>query len=292
MSIDDGREVARATRLDRLAAVARESVTSSPRAAEHELEQLAVLGRVVHDQHRHARQTPLAGRDAARGVERAEQRPGRRGRARQARHPGQHERERAALAGARSRALIVPPSASASRRADRQPEPGAAEATRDRRVGLGERVEQPTPAARRSCRCPNPRTATASVDVVGFHARRTRTPPLSVNLIAFARRGSSGSGAAARDRTRRFSGTGVSMSRASSMPFSRAFTPRTSTTLVRDADRGGGNRLDLHGPGLDLRQVEQVVDEPEQVLTARRDRGQVALARRGIVRRAPAQHVG
>ena len=177
------------------------------------------------------------------------------------------EAEGRAAARAALSTRIVPPISSASRLQIARPEAGAAVLARGRAVGLAEALEQPADARRRDSRCRCRATANSSSRLAAVERRRrctvSTTSPRSVNLTALASRFSSTwrsrvtspTIAAGTSPSNDVGEVEVLLGRA------RAPTGRAPPRRTR-----AGRTAAPRGPaaGLDLREVEDVVDDRQQ----------------------------
>ena len=156
---------------------------------------------------------------------------------------------------------------------DGQPQPGAAELAGGRGVGLLEGLEEVLDLLRRSCRCPYRRLRKRSFGSGSSRsARRTtiRTPPVSVNLMALPTRFSR----ICRRRAgsvKMVSGTGPANSSFKPSPLPSARTRISETTSATTAAGRAGLPLDLEFSGFDLREVEDVVDDGQEVVAVAAD---------------------
>ena len=178
---------------------------------------------------------------------------------------------------------MSPPISSHEPRGDRQAEPGAAVAARRRRVGLRERLEQPVasgpPGCR--CRCRGPRSVSRCASGAARLRRRrvTTTSPRSVNLTALDSRLSSTCRSRVASPTMP-AGTPSSTRQPSSSSFSAARGRDESSASSTQSRRSNGCALELELAGLDLREVEDVVDDVQQRVAARRGRSRRTRAAR------------
>ena len=195
---------------------------------------------------------------------------------------GQVEREGAALARGRVDVNLASEQPG-DLAADREAEPGAAVAAARRPVRLLERFEDEAELvgarSRRRCRPPRSRSPARLWRATGPRtagpprsATRRTTPPLSVNLNAFERRFFSTCCRRCGSVTivgSAFSAKSSSKSSALLLGDGRE-RPLEPGQLVRDRDLAD---VDVHLPGLHLREVEDVVDQAEQLRPRVVDRG-------------------
>ena len=162
--------------------------------------------------------------------------------------------------------------------ADAQPQPGAAVGARGRRVGLAERLEQPRggAGARCRCRCRRPRSARAGRARVGSPSvTRTVIPPWTVNLTALETQ--------VGQHLLEAEAVADDLPRRAALDERAQLEPLAARVLGQQLD-GGVDRLgevelgvlELELAGLDLRQVEDVVDDRQQRVARRADHPRVA----------------
>ena len=168
---------------------------------------------------------------------------------------------------------------------DGQPEPGAAVLARRRSVGLRERLEDQLLLARAGCRCrcraPGRHDGAPAASVATRRDRDIdRTAPWAVNLMALPTRFSSTwrmrspSPTGARARRRR-------PSQVSARPLRlRLHAPARGRVAVGDVARVERQPAEVELAGLDLREVEDVVDHVQQRLGRAADRLDVLRAAR------------
>ena len=177
------------------------------------------------------------------------------------------------------------PCSSSQLLADREAQAGAAVLHADVVAGLGELLEDVRQPVRRDADpgVGDPEVArdTASASQLADLQRRPSTEPFAVNLMALPSRLVStcpiltGSPRGGRQPL-------VDLDAAAASPFSSAFTLRPSSDAV-DQLRGGRTRRSSSDDlaGLDLAEVEDVVDQAEQVLRGRAEDADVLLLLRG-----------
>ena len=172
---------------------------------------------------------------------------------------------------------------------DGEAEAGAAVIARGRGVGLGEGLEQPADLLRRSCRCRNP--APQSVKIgrpcirSSISSSISFTSPPLVNFAALLSRLIRLCFSFTRSTFIVPISAGASISRR--LPFLSISGVTSILHLGQQAwPRSTVLQMQVHAAGLDLGQIEDVVDQPEQMLAGGLDLDEVAP--RSPCRRDPA----